>query len=268
LITGRQPDTSGAKYPTALHYLRKAYGDAASNYWFITGAHAYRQWRHNTDSLGGLLPGYGVDTSPVVLSASRVYSPGLTTRETRNLEQFVDATRKARLWELDLKNFPIPRLPFIGDSAGLALVPRVLKEFKPRMMICQIVGHDAGHGSGGYARRETGYSEYLQVCRTTDELLGRLFDFIINDPYFSKTTAIVVRPEFGRDDEINRHGEINHSDGYYQSIRSAEIWWGPDFRVGVDRSVKNRRDMVPSIARVFNVDATYATGRPHLEMFR
>jgi hypothetical protein len=106
------------------------------------------------------------------------------------------------------------------------------------------------------------------VCRTTDVQVGRIVDFVKRDAYFSGKTAIVIRPEFGRDDEPNMYGELHHSEGFYQTHRSAEIWWGPDFKVGVDKSLKNRRDFAPSLLKLFNVNATDAMGQVHPEMFK
>ena len=80
-----------------------------------------------------------------------------------------------------------------------------------------------------------GYFEYEKVHRTTDEQLVKLIDFIEYDPYFSKNTTVVIRPEFGRDDEVNMYGAVNHSTGYYQCHRSASIFWGPDFKKGISK---------------------------------
>jgi hypothetical protein len=154
------------------------------------------------------------------------------------------------------------------DSEPLAAVPHILKKFKPRLIVCRITAHDAAHGNHGRPRLKTGQYEYFNVCRTTDEQVGRIFDFLKADEYFSRTTALVVRPEFGRDDEPNVYGEIHHSEGFYQTHYSAEIWWGPDFKVGVDRGVKNRIDFAPSLLRLFNIDAVAAVGRVHAEMFK
>jgi hypothetical protein len=161
---------------------------------------------------------------------------------------------------------------FLSDRAGLAdplaAVPHILKEFKPRLIICRITAHDLGHGNHGQSRLKTGQYEYFNVCRQTDEKAGRIIDFIKNDPYFSSRSALVIRPEFGRDDEPNMYGEIHHSAGFYQTHRSAEIWWGPDFKVGVDKGVKNRIDFAPSLIKLFNIDVPKASGRVHPEMFK
>jgi hypothetical protein len=162
------------------------------------------------------------------------------------------------------------RAATIGESnrIGLMLVPEILRAFKPRILIFHQSDHDVAHGNGGCPRAESGYSEYLQVCRNTDEQIGKIFDFVKNDPYFSRTTSILVRPEFGRDDEVTRYGELHHSTGYYQAHHSAEIWWGPDVRIGMDQTLKNRLDVAPTIARMFNVDMPFVLGQVRTELFQ
>jgi hypothetical protein len=249
LITGHPHRSSVPAFPTPLHYLRKAYGDSATRYWFVNSAGSYGQWRFS-------LPIHDDSASPVSLTAAVASSlRGVAGRERQSVEQFLDAGRDAK--------FLID-----PDAQALDLVPRVLKEFKPRLIICQLTQHDAGHGGSRYSGESAGYLAYANACRTADAGIGKLVDFVRGDPYFSTNTAILIRPEFGRDDEINRYGELHHSEGFYQSHYSAEIWWGPDFRTGVCRTLTNRRDFVPSLTRLFNVDVTYATGRVHPEMFR
>lgn len=283
-ITGNRQQSSTPLYPTPPHYVRKVHGDQASNYWYINGVSYYRQWRYNTKYFT-THPEYGENTRPVSMTATHIYWPdqkrtprqiveqefpdmGLTAPEKKQMEEFIDATMKAKLWDFNLKYAPIPRDPFLGDSLGLAAIPHVLQTFKPKIIMYQQVGHDTGHGNGGYLRQQTGYFEYEKVCKTTDEQLGRLIDFIQKDPYFSKNTAIVIRPEFGRDDEINMYGEVNHSDGYYQCHRSASIWWGPDFKPGKSNLLVNRMDVVPTITKIFNADAPYALGQVRHHMFQ
>jgi hypothetical protein len=119
-------------------------------------------------------------------------------------------------------------------------VPAVLQRDMPRMIVCRDMTHDIGHES---------FSEYRRVVRATDSAVGALSDWIKADPYFSQNTAIIIRPDFGRDDEVNAQGELHHSEGFYYTHRVASIFWGPDFRKGVDsKTVVNRRDLAPLIA--------------------
>jgi len=150
-----------------------------------------------------------------------------------------------------------------------SLTPRIMKEFSPRILIFHETRHDAGHGGGGHPRAKTGYEEYLDMVKETDETVGRIADWVRTDPYFSKNTAIVIRAEFGRDDEVNVYGELHHSHGYYYTHRVASIYWGPDFNSGVDRTtVVNRRDIAPTLTRLFNVDLPYSRGRILPGLFR
>lgn len=284
LITGNAYQANTPLFPTLHHYIRKAHNDQATNYWIVNGVSYYRQWRYNNKYYTPH-PDYQENTRPTSLTATHIYWPdmkrtprqiveeempdmGHTPQEKKQLEEFVDATLKARLWEFNLKHQPIPRDPFVGDAVGLALIPHVLKTFKPKVIMYQQVGHDTGHGNGGFLRQQTGYFEYEKVCKTTDEQLGKIIDFVKSDPYFRENTAIVVRPEFGRDDEINMYGEVNHSDGYYQCHRSASIFWGPDFKVGKSKLRVDRKDMCPTLAQIFSAPTPFAEGQVRNHLFK
>ena len=262
LLTGNTAATPDRMYPTPLHYVRKAYGDSATRYWMINSVSSYGQWCRSANCLLS-------EDAPLrfIAAGKQIDDRALNSAEKKRTREFLEDMSASRAWEVDLKNAPIPRSPFVGDASGFAAIPLVLKEFKPRMIIFHQVGHDTGHGDADYLRKQSGYFEYQKVCRTTDEQLGHILDFVKNDPYFSRNTAIVIRPEFGRDDEVNEFGQLNHSCGYDQTCRSAEIWWGPDFKAGAEKRLTNRRDVVPSIARLFNVEAPYAQGEAHEEFW-
>jgi arylsulfatase A-like enzyme len=147
-------------------------------------------------------------------------------------------------------------LDYIGDGAWtptLESIPRMMQRRRPRILVCRETVHDVGHDD---------YEGYLRAVRATDLAIGKVFDWIRSDPYFHDNTAIVVRPEFGRDDELNAHGELHHSYGFYCTHRVASIFWGPDFNRGIDRkTIIKSIDMAPTLARLFGVDATHAQGR-------
>ena len=125
-------------------------------------------------------------------------------------------------------------------------VAAVLQQHRPRMVVCREMAHDVGHES---------FTEYSGVVRATDSAVGALFDWIKADPYFSPNTAIIIRPDFGRDDEVNAQGQLHHSEGFYYTHRVASIFWGPDFQKGVDRqTVVHRRDLAPTIATLLGRD--------------
>src|SRR5213594_1771613 len=123
-------------------------------------------------------------------------------------------------------------------------VPALMQELKPRILVLHDTTHDVGHDA---------YKEYLKAVKETDDKVGRLFNWVKRDPCFNSTTAIVLRPEFGRDDEVNR-GQLHHSEGFYYAHRVASIFWGPDFNRGEDRkTVINRLDIAPTLAKLFKI---------------
>jgi hypothetical protein len=129
-------------------------------------------------------------------------------------------------------------------AQSLALIPTMMRKYRPRILVCREFVHDVGHED---------YEAYLRAVRTTDSRIGAIFDWVKQDPYFSKNTAIVIRPEFGRDDEVNMYGQLHHSYGFYYTHRVASIFWGPDVTPGVDRkTVVNRKDMTPTVAGILS----------------
>ena len=283
LLTGNVSQTSVPLYPTVPHYVRKAYGDEATKYWYLNGTSYFRQWRYDLKYFAAHKD-FGPETRPVSFTTQNVFqdmwyenrnrSPrqivddefpenmALTEAERVQLADWVEGVLGPRSYEYSLDHPFIPRSPFVEEGQALHISPQILQAFKPRMIVFQQVSHDTGHGAGGYLRYETGHDEYAATARSTDESIGKIIEFVKNDPYFSQNTAIVVRPEFGRDDEVNMYGEIHHSKGYYYAQRPASVYWGPDFNTGFDdKTVINRIDMAPTLTKLFNVDAVHAQGQ-------
>lgn len=278
LLTGNESQVSVPLYPTLPHYLRKVYGDETTKYWYVNPTSYFRQWRFDIKYFAAHAE-YGENTRPISFTVQHMFfegnkkSPteivaeqfpdmGLNEREKKHLADFIGGILARKEYNPSLKRPFIPRSPFVEEGQALHLIPKIMQEFKPRVLIFQQVGHDTGHGAGGYLRYETGHDEYVSVARSTDESAGNIINFVKNDPYFSKNTTIVIQPEFGRDDEINVYGEIHHSQGYYYAQRVAGIFWGPDFNQGADRTtVVNRLDICPTLTKLFNVDAKYANGQ-------
>ena len=277
LLSGQDFSLATPRWPTMPHYLRKQYGDGATNYFYLQGISYFRQWRFHTKYYCGH-PDYGIDTRPMSLTVQNIFfegnnkSPkqivadqfpdmGASPQEVKRLEEFVEAHLKANDYTPSLERPFLSREPFMQESQALHMIPSILQAFKPRLIIFQQIGHDTGHGGGGFMLNDTGYRDYVRTAISTDEVTGHIYDFVKNDPYFSKNTAIIVRPETGRDDEVNMYGEINHSEGYYYCHRAASIWWGPDFKKGhVVKDVVNRLDMCKTIVKLLGGDAVHAKG--------
>jgi hypothetical protein len=154
-------------------------------------------------------------------------------------------------------------LDYIGNGVqtdSIRKLPQIMQQYTPRVVICRERTHDAGHD---------GYEKYLSAVASTDRSVGTILDWLSSHPYFSGNTAIVIRPDFGRDDLVNEYGQLHHSYGFYSTHRVASIFWGPDFNRGVDRETVIRAlDMAPTLTKLFGVDATHAQGRILPGLFR
>jgi hypothetical protein len=125
---------------------------------------------------------------------------------------------------------------------SLDLIPFVMEGRRPRVLICREMSYDVGHRS---------FEAYLSAVQATDDGVGQVLDWVKNHREFSRNTAIMIRPEFGRDDEVNEHGALHHSYGFYYTHRVARILWGPDVKPGVDKkTVVSTRDMAATIAKI------------------
>jgi len=134
----------------------------------------------------------------------------------------------------------LPDCFYANESSRM---PQIMREFRPRVLVLRDMRYDKGHDD---------YEQYLEAIRETDRSVERIAAWLRSDPVFKENTAIVVRPEFGRDDVVNRFGQLHHSPGFYYTHRVASIFWGPDFKRGVEREkVVNRRETPVRIASLF-----------------
>jgi hypothetical protein len=176
------------------------------------------------------------------------------------LEQ--DHSERVASHEVSFRDVLQGLLDHAGDAIvvnGITQVRPTLRNRKPRLIVCRDMAHDVAHES---------YEQYLHAVKATDAAFGSLFDWVRTDPLFARNTAIVIRPDFGRDDEVNATGQLHHSYGFYYTHRVASIFWGPDFKRGVNsRTVINSTDLAPTVARALNVNLPHAAGRVLSEVF-
>ena len=130
----------------------------------------------------------------------------------------------------------LPDCLYVNDGSR---VNAVLQEFRPKVLVVREMAHDKGHDD---------YEEYLEAIRQTDRNVGRIVACVRSDAFLKENTAIVIRPEFGRDGIVNRLGQLHHSPGFYCAHRVASIFWGPGVKRGVERNVVDRRDLGRRIA--------------------
>jgi hypothetical protein len=147
-------------------------------------------------------------------------------------------------------------LDYVGNGLQLDRIEEIrpaLQQSRPRLIVCRLQTLEVGH---------VNYALYQNDVRRIDSALGTLFDWVKGHPHFSRNTAIVFRPEFGRDDVVNDEGQLHHSYGFYFTHRVASVFWGPDFNRGVDqKTIVTSLDMAPTLTKLFSVDAIHARGR-------
>ena len=157
----------------------------------------------------------------------------------------------------------------LGDARALHLVPQILKDFKPRVITVQILGLDEAHETFSSASALVGYERYLRHLKTLDELIGSLWRSVQSDPYLRETTALVIRPDCGRDREVNPLGQLDHTAGDDHAHTVWTMALGPDFPRGrtVTRRV-DRKDLAPSLTYLMTGQrAEFSTGQIRWDMF-
>jgi len=150
------------------------------------------------------------------------------------------------------------------------LAPQILKSFRPKILTLQILGLDEAHADFGHGYENTGYAEYARHIRVTDELIGNLWTEIQSDPALASKTALIIRPDCGRDDEVDAYGQLGHSPGNDGAHSVWTMALGPDFRKGVVVAERvSRRDLAPTITYLMSGgSAEHATGHVRTQMFR
>ena len=163
----------------------------------------------------------------------------------------------------------VERATQIGDAMALSLAPEILQAFRPRCLTVQIVGLEDAHDEAGSADHETGFAVYRRHLGAMDALIGRLWDAIQEDASLRDRTALIIRPDCGRHDHVDRRGQLSHSLGDPESHSTFCLALGPDVRRGevVSHRVQ-RRDIAPTMTYLLTGSrAPFATGHVRTQMF-
>ena len=288
VLSGVDAPAQRPRYPTWAEYIRKKAGGKATDFWTLQGASYYRAWTWDVKHFSQH-PEYGVKHGSTSLTMNRIFYPeqkltgaqivdlnvekglGHTPKERQQVVDFVDGVLAQKSYIPPSTREPVinREIPY-GDAQVLTLVPQILKEFKPKSITAQILALDDAHADFGFWDYNTDYWEYIKHIKTTDELIGNLWRQIQSDSYLRDTTALVIRPECGRDDEVNIYGQLGHSPGNYYAHYVWFMALGPDFKKGhtVTERVQ-RRDVVPTLTYLMSGEnAEYATGHVRTQMFK
>jgi len=222
-------DSERTTNPTVFEILRKDAGFAAGDVWLSTSNGAQgRLFAHGDSSDYGpafgaqvfdseglfnvefkrLLDSFGrprADTDPEreqldrlanALSADQASATeGASAGRQREVERFI-------LDELNGANTALTG-PGAGDAKAIRVGASLLRAFRPRLLGITLQNHDVAHGS---------FNAYVEVIRRNDEELGKLWDLISRDASLRDSTALLVLPEFGRDQNLNQRNGLDHGD--------------------------------------------------------
>ncbi|HXV60373.1 MAG TPA: hypothetical protein VEK15_06750 [Vicinamibacteria bacterium] len=288
MLTGRDDPAQRPRFPTWNEYVRKKTGGKASEFWILQGASYYRAWTWDVKNFSKH-PDYGVRYGATNLTMNRFFDPakklstppsvdlhfekglGHSKKELGQITEWLAEVKASKRYEPPSTRRPlIDRLHPIGDCQAIQLAGEILRAFKPRIITVQVLALDDAHSELGDRAHDTHFEEYINHIETTDELIGNLWREIQDDPYLRGTTSLVIRPECGRNDDVDEFGQLGHSPGSYAAHTVWTCALGPDFRRNhVVTERVQRRDVAPTITYLMSgASAEYATGHVRTQLFR
>lgn len=263
--------------PTLFELLRKDAGLAAQDVWLSTAGGAQgRLFAHSVH------PDYGAAYAAQVIDGDGIFNQefkqlidsfgrpqqdsaetlALVDRMGRSLDTSASRgntpdparVREVQRFILDELSGANSRLtgPGAADAKAIRVGLNLLRAFRPRVLGITLQGHDIAHGS---------YNGYVEVIRRNDDELGKLWDMIQGDANLRDSTAVLVLPEFGRDQDLNLRMGLDHGDGSSDLHEVFLIGAGPDFRRGrVVRKPIRTIDVCPTVLHLLGHPRTKVGG--------
>lgn len=287
LLCGNEAPTQRPQFPTWQEMVRKSTGCGPLDSWILQSQSYFGGWSWDVKNYSQH-PSFGAGFGATNLTMNNLFLGATPLPTNTFVQRFasrsvgfdrLDQDRIAA-WYRDLlerrgyipretRMVVLDRPTQIGDAMALTLAPQILKTFRPKCLTIQIVGLEDAHREAGSASRHTGFDVYRHHLGTMDELIGDLWTEIQHEPTLRDRTALVIRPECGRNEEIDRLGQLSHSPG---SPSSHSVWCmalGPDFKRGhlVEHRVQ-RRDIAPTLTYLMTGrGAAWSNGHVRTQMF-
>jgi hypothetical protein len=280
LLTGRDGSTEHPRFPTWTEYIRRETALPAAKFWMLQPMAKYGAWtwdRKHYSSHAGF--GSRDGATSITTSATFVEGDDLDLRrrvetqveaglghsrqEREQIVEFIADLRARRAW-LPGGTGPAtrPAVPAVQqhDAVCLRVATEVLKAFRPRLITVQLLGFDEAHRS---------YRHYVRHISAIDEIVGAMWDEIQADAALRATTALFIRPDCGRNDEVSHGGRLDHAHGDCGAHYVWSLAAGPDFKRGATITDRvNRRDWAPTITYALSGGrALFSTGAVRSQMF-
>jgi len=260
------------EHPTAFEYFRKDLKRPASDAWVVAPSNGFnRIGESNNRSYG---PGFGAGVilpKHLLTAATAVgadyehllrdnyetpfYTPELGGREFE-LQQL------QMLLKLSVDDFKKhARTLSSPDELSVYITRQLMQQLAPSLLWITLHDIDIAHAGA--------YSLYIEGIRRTDRLCAELWKTIQTEPEYAGNTTLFILPDFGRDsdDDSGGNGFQHHRTGDALSRTTWMMAIGAGVREGIviDRALEST-DLVPSIGSILGFNASFAQGKPIVEL--
>jgi hypothetical protein len=282
MLTGAVSNVGRPRVPTIFEYVRKEAKLPATHFWLIQPLDTFRGKRCDDKGYSSH-PQYGgrygaIDlcvnkwcytgtgiTLPSFLAQNVDSSVVCDSADLMSLQEFIkQAIDDDWFFSRVSSGLSSNRYLQINDCLALSITLEVLKRFTPTLIVVRLLGFDDAHGDHGYWSYKDPMEEYFEHIAATDALIGRLWQYIQNDPYFCATTSIVIRPDCGRNSEAADGGKLDHSKN---DDEVSQVWsimsWPQCPRGLVVQDPVNRLDICPTLVHsLFHRPPQYSSRKP------
>jgi hypothetical protein len=147
------------------------------------------------------------------------------------------------------------------DELSVYIARQLMRQLAPSLLWITMHDIDIAHAGA--------YSLYIDGIRRTDRLCADLWKTIQSEPEYAGNTTVFILPDFGRDsdDDSGGNGFQHHRTGDALSRTTWMMVLGAGVREGVvvDRALEST-DLVPSIGSILGFSASFAQGKPLVEL--
>ncbi|MFT3766283.1 MAG: alkaline phosphatase family protein [Minicystis sp.] len=140
------------------------------------------------------------------------------------------------------------------DSQTVDRLLAILAEHKPHLVLVNLREPD----SSGHAKDWEGY---LKGIRDTDQLAGRVWDFLQQDPVYAGHTALFITNDHGRHFDGHKDGYVSHGDDCPGCHKIELLAMGPGFAPGaVVAEHHGQIDVAATAAHILGLRASGVEG--------
>jgi len=136
----------------------------------------------------------------------------------------------------------------------------VIDNYHPKFLLIYLPDVDhAGHSGD--------WNEYTSAISNADEIVGDLWHYLQNDPFYEGTTTMIVTNDHGRHDD--EHGGFQGHGCGCEGCRHIQFFaLGPNIKQGhISNTYRTIPDMAVTAAHILGVDPVKATGEVMHEIF-